>query len=854
MRRFLTMRSAQSRRATTCLARLLPPQSAASRGVPMPARRVTSRLSVIVLAVLLGLSASLTSAPASSAEAPTGSISGALRDADSAPVSGVSVTGYAFDENYQKWVVRFGDVTDAGGAFELADLPPGAYRVGFVEDRWPRALAPTYWGGVSTVEEATSITVGPSGQVDDIDLIASPASTLSGTLTAPGSEGFDQESPTIYYQLYRRIVVDDVVSWLLVSDLHSAPHSYTIEGLAAGTYRMHFQTYSQRYMPQFWKGAETLETATDITVGTGQRVTGIDGQLRQSPALSGSVRGVDGTPMKGVEVEVFRLQSGGSGSYWTTFSGAVTRADGTFTVTLRPGEYKVFARHDGFTTTYWKNATTLDDATIVKHVEGTPTDLAMTLAPRGSISGRVVSVDDTPLDQIHATLYTEVTDGDDDQWEEVRTQTSNANGAWSFEGVSPGRYVVGFSDPRGTYASEYFDDTPYFALAEELVVSSGSIVSGIDAELAVGGSVAGTVSGPGSLEREAVGVTAYQRADVGDGLEWMPVDTAEVTAQGQYLIDGLGPGDYRIEFFDHSGTAAAEYWDDADDIDDADDVEVVEGRTREGVDASLVELLPMENTVRPSVQGSPTPGSTITASPGSWRQGATMFFYDWLADGKPIDDAHGSAYVPTVADVGRRLSVRVYAYAAGHRVGESTSTTVMVTPAAPTGVSAIRRSATSLDLAWAPSAGASSYRVTLQTSRRRWSITTGSNASASVSGLDPATVHVAGVEALHPSGATSPTASLSISTLGVAAPARVKATRRTAKSVTLTWVRSEGATRYRVSYRSGSGRKKVVAVGNRSSVTVKKLEGKKAYAFTVEALSADGKSRKAAKPVKTRTK
>ncbi len=44
-------------------------------------------------------------------------------------------------------------------------------------------------------------------------------------------------------------------------------------------------------------------------------------------------------------------------------------------------------------------------------------------------------------------------------------------------------------------------------------------------------------------------------------------------------------------------------------------------------------LVPPHSTVRPAISGSPTVGSTVSASPGTWENGPTGYAYSWLRCG-----------------------------------------------------------------------------------------------------------------------------------------------------------------------------------------------------------------------------
>ena len=67
-----------------------------------------------------------------------------------------------------------------------------------------------------------------------------------------------------------------------------------------------------------------------------------------------------------------------------------------------------------------------------------------------------------------------------------------------------------------------------------------------------------------------------------------------------------------------------------------------------------------ENTEAPSITGTATSGSTLTADPGTWtgRETPTLA-YQWERDGEAVTDATGTTYVLGEDDVGAVMTVTV---------------------------------------------------------------------------------------------------------------------------------------------------------------------------------------------------
>ena len=84
----------------------------------------------------------------------------------------------------------------------------------------------------------------------------------------------------------------------------------------------------------------TAASATDITVPPGQTVAGIDAQLEETGAITGSVTDANGNPVSGVEVRAFA-----PGDSFLGFDGTSTASDGTYEIgNLRPANYRVVFR------------------------------------------------------------------------------------------------------------------------------------------------------------------------------------------------------------------------------------------------------------------------------------------------------------------------------------------------------------------------------------------------------------------------------------------------------------------------------------------------------------------------------
>ncbi|WP_460809087.1 CHAP domain-containing protein [Nocardioides salsibiostraticola] len=81
----------------------------------------------------------------------------------------------------------------------------------------------------------------------------------------------------------------------------------------------------------------------------------------------------------------------------------------------------------------------------------------------------------------------------------------------------------------------------------------------------------------------------------------------------------------------------------------------------------------MKNTAPPVITGDAAVDERMTVSAGSWSPTPTTVTYAWLADGVAIAGATSSSFIPTEAERGKQLSVRVAAAATGYPGGAAYS-------------------------------------------------------------------------------------------------------------------------------------------------------------------------------------
>lgn len=131
--------------------------------------------------------------------------------------------------------------------------------------------------------------------------------------------------------------------------------------------------------------------------------------------------------------------------------------------------------------------------------------------------------------------------------------TSGADGSYTLDVPDGGDYSIEFSDPIGNHVTEYYDDTtpdnPTL-----VTVATGASIGGIDAELALGGTVSGAISGPTgvSLDELSICVNSNQ------------LSTCEFSVNSSsYIVPKIPPGTYTVNIVSTTQQTIEEYWDDA---------------------------------------------------------------------------------------------------------------------------------------------------------------------------------------------------------------------------------------------------------------------------------------------------
>lgn len=518
---------------------------------------------------------------------PGGTLSGTVTDAATAkPLGGICV----FDDN------GFA-VTSAAGTYTIDQLPAERTAVGFAGGCGNKgSVAPQFYDDQATPEGAQPVTVTAGHVTAGINAAMLPGATFTGRVTNPAGRpvpgvciGIVPENLTGFDGLFG----GDAVT--------TRSGSYEVANFAPGDYAVAF--FSGCLGPsnvaalQWFKGRPSEETAgmVDARAGTDP---GIDAVVSRGGGIAGTVTG---TTAQAVEFGCVTAVNRRTGQP----SGSQSLIGGSYTISsLAPGNYTVIATDCD---AGGNLAQSVYQRPVTVRAGRTTGKIALKLPPGGVVTGRITTarngravpnacVEATPVSAALAGLG--IGNG----------ALTSGSGTYRLNALRTGSYrIETFPNCTGTAVN-----LRTVTLRRSVRVTQGKVTAGVNAALAAGGSIAGQVSGPGAAAVPGACVAAHP-------IPGGPAETALTDADGKYVVPGLTPGRYKVEFGNPSCSdgetgLGTQWYNGAAGGGSATVITVTAGRTVNAVNASL----PADGTITGSVTGtsmSPLGGVCVSAVP-----------------------------------------------------------------------------------------------------------------------------------------------------------------------------------------------------------------------------------------------
>ena len=303
-----------------------------------------------------------------------GSISGRVTDDDGSPVAYALVeavraaasAGTGNSGSHRRPLPAMLTYTDEQGNYELDYLSPGDYYVIVRKDGYTE-----YYDDANTEEDATPVSVQGAQTTSGIDFVIpsapSEGSQISGTVV-DDSTGEPIEGAVV--SVFPAASGQVNPAQQMYSTATDADGHYTIAGIPAGSYAV--GCWARGYVAEFYDGKTTPQEADVLELDGASEVSGIDFGLAPARAhestfepnsavgkatVSGSVTDPQGQPIEGAYVYAFD----GDGQI---VASEITGSDGHYSlVGLESGEYYVMATRTPYSTEYYSDATSLDEAT-----------------------------------------------------------------------------------------------------------------------------------------------------------------------------------------------------------------------------------------------------------------------------------------------------------------------------------------------------------------------------------------------------------------------------------------------------------------------------------------------------------
>ena len=388
--------------------------------------------------------------------------------------------------------------------------------------------------------------------------------------------------------------------------------------------------------------------------------------VRPAVTGSGSIAGTvsdaaKGTGVAGIEVCAYAAglfeeegeELGGEGAP----DCSRTTAGGGYTIAkLAAGEYVVefstpFNGTLDYITQYWDEARTFVESLPVEvgtgqHVSG----IDAALSKGGEVEGHVTDAHGAALAGIEVCAWGVLSGA-------TACALTDSGGTYLITGLPTGAFKVGFRpEPGGglNYVTQYYNDEPSYASANPIGVKVEQKKEGVDAAMAVGAEIEGTVtSGETGAPSSGTPVCAF-----GESEQEEVFSCARTGSSGSYTIAGLPSGSYTVIFF---STGPLEFYQQVFSESEAAAVKVT---APEGDATNVDAVLPAlpRRIVSPRVTGAASVGGTLNCEEGSYGGVPTpTLSVEWLREGEPIQGATSPTYTVQPADAGHQLQCKVTA-------------------------------------------------------------------------------------------------------------------------------------------------------------------------------------------------
>jgi hypothetical protein len=388
-----------------------------------------------------------------------GGISGRVTGVGGAGLANVVVFVYDSDGYSVKDVL-----SDWDGTYKVTGLATGKYKIRF-DTEYNSGYLGKWYHNKTTEDEADTVSVTAPHITKGIKEQLDMEGSISGKITDLSGTGIGGIHVYVYDTGGNN-----------VNEATTGPDgTYTVAGLTAGSYKVHFDAGYSSYASQWYNNKNEFDTADAVAVATANVTADINATLTARGGISGKVNDAAGVGI--YNVVVVAVDACGN-----NVNEATTGPDGTYTVAgLGTGSYRV-QFYAGYSPTYafqwYDNKPTEASANAVTvsapHVTS---GINAKLAVGGGISGKVTNSGGAAIADICVEVYD--TDGN---W--VNENLTGEGGSYIVISLGTSSYKLKFYSCGSAYTSEWYNNKSSFDAADTVAVTAPNIISGIDAVLA----------------------------------------------------------------------------------------------------------------------------------------------------------------------------------------------------------------------------------------------------------------------------------------------------------------------------------------------------------------------------------